>query len=117
MIAGHLGDADQRQDVEMFEGLRFGPVIGGDDQQHPVDRQDAGEYVRQKPPGGRAHRQSPTPVPSGNVGGIGKAEIDRQPALLLLGQPIGVDPRQGPHQRGLAVVDMAGGGEDHSRSS
>src|SRR5678809_1466721 len=29
---------------------------------------------------------------------------------------VGVDPGQGPHQRGLAVVDMACGGEDHDAS-
>ena len=46
---GDLGDADQFEHVEMFEGLRPGAVIGGDDQQHPVDRQHAGQHVRQKP--------------------------------------------------------------------
>ena len=54
----------------------------------------------------------PSSVPSGKRR-VGKAEIDRQPAPLLLGQAVGVDPGQRPHQRGLAVVDMAGGGEDH----
>src|SRR5437588_9554367 len=48
--------------------------------------------------------------------GIGKAQIDRQPAALFLGQPVGIDPGQGAHQRGLAVVDMAGGREDHGFS-
>jgi len=35
--SGDLGDADQFEDVEMFERLRLRSVIGGDDQQHPVD--------------------------------------------------------------------------------
>ena len=46
--------------------------------------------------------------------GVREAEIDRQPAALFLGQPVGIDTGQGAHQRGLAVVDMAGGREDHA---
>ena len=42
---GHVADADQLENVEMFERLRPRPVIGGDDQQHAVDRQHAGQHV------------------------------------------------------------------------
>ncbi len=108
---GDLGDPDQFEDVEMLQGLRPRPVIGGDDQQHPVDRQHPRQHVGQKAlVAGDIDKAELGPVRQGR---IGKAEIDRQPALLLLGQPVGVDPGQRPHQRGLAVVDMAGGGEDH----
>ena len=95
----------------MFERLRPGTVIGGDDQQYPVDRQHAGQHVRQKPlvtgdidkPQLGAVRQFR----------IGKAEIDRHPAPLFLGQAVGIDAGQRAHQRRLAVIDMAGGREDH----
>ena len=108
---GDLGDADQFEHVEMFERLRPRSVIGGDDQQHPVDRQHAGQHVRQKP-------LVPGDIDKPQLGAvrqcrIGEAEIDRQPAPLFLGQAVGVDPGQRAHQRGLAVVDMAGGREDH----
>ena len=45
---------------------------------------------------------------------IGKAEIDCHAAPLFFGQAIGVDPGQRPDERGLAVVDMPGGREDHA---
>ncbi len=37
-----------------------------------------------------------------------ETQIDRDPALLLLGQAVGVDARQGLHQRRLAMVDVPG---------
>ncbi len=108
---GDLGDPDQFEDVEVLQRLRTRPVIRGDDQQHPVDRQHAGQHVGQEPLVPR-HVDKPE---LGAVGQrrIGKAEIDRQPASLLLRQAIGVDPGQRLHQRGLAVIDMASGREDH----
>ena len=108
---GDLGDPDQLQDVEMLEGLRARPVIGGDDQQHPVDRQHAGQHVGQK-------ALMPGHIDKAELGAvgqcrIGEAEIDRQPAPLLLGQAVGIDPGQRADQRGLAVIDMAGRRQDH----
>ena len=47
---------------------------------------------------------------------IGKAEIDRDAARFLLLQAIGIDAGQRAHQRGLAVIDMAGGADDHGDS-
>ena len=44
--SGDLGDLDQLEDVQMFQCLRARPVIRGDDQQHPVDRQHARQHVR-----------------------------------------------------------------------
>ncbi len=95
----------------MLDRLRARPVIGGDDQQYPVDRQHPGQHVGQKP-------LVPGNVDKAELGAvgqarIGKAEVDRQPALFFFGQAVGVDPGQCPHQRRLAVVDMAGGGENH----
>ena len=48
---------------------------------------------------------------------VGEAEIDGDAARFLLLQPVGVDAGQRPHQRGLAVVDMAGGADDHGVAS
>ena len=49
-------------------------------------------------------------------GGIGETEIDRQPPALFFRQPVGIDTGQRPHQRCLAVIDMAGSREDHDAS-
>ena len=48
----------------------------------------------------------PTVRPSRSVE-VGEAEVDGDPALLLLLQAVGVDAGQGLDQRGLAVVDVA----------
>ncbi len=48
---------------------------------------------------------------------VGEAEIDGDAARLLLLQPVGVDAGQRPHQSGLAVIDMAGGADDHAAPS
>ncbi len=53
-------------------------------------------------PGDRAVRQAEG----------GEAEVDGDAALLLLLQAVGFDPGQGADQRGLAVIDMAGGADD-----
>src|SRR5439155_1443039 len=43
---------------------------------------------------------------------LGEAEIDRDAALLLLFQPVGVGARQRFDERGLAVIDVSGGTDD-----
>ena len=52
---------------------------------------------RQPPPGRQLERRV--------------AELDRDPARLLLGQPVGVDAGERADEDGLAVVDVAGGAE------
>ena len=52
---------------------------------------------RQRRPGGKRERRV--------------AEVDRDPAGALLGQPVGVLPRERPDERRLAVVDMPGGAD------
>ena len=42
-----------------------------------------------------------------------EAEIDRDAPSLLLGQPVGIDAGERAHERGLAVIDVARGAEDH----
>ena len=42
----------------------------------------------------------------------GEADVDGDAAGLFFGQAVAVDAGQGLDQRGLAVVDVAGGAED-----
>ena len=42
----------------------------------------------------------------------GEAEVEGHAAPALLRPPVRLHPGQRPHQRGLAVVDVAGGGDD-----
>ena len=64
---------------------------------------------------GRARRRSRGRAVGGRQ--VGEAEVDGDAARLLLLQPVGVDAGQRAHQRGLAVVDVAGGADDHGAGS
>ena len=44
---------------------------------------------------------------------VGISGFESDAAPLLLGQPVGVDAGERLHQRGLAVVDVAGGADHH----
>src|SRR5207253_3414038 len=46
---------------------------------------------------------------------IGEADVDRDAAGLLFGQPVRVDAGQRAYERRLAVVDMAGRPDDDVR--
>ena len=114
---GHraVADAEQVDDRQMLDGLRHHPVIGGDHQQHEIDSGGARQHVVDEALVPRhideaedaavRHRQ------------VGKAEIDRNAARLLLLEAIGIDAGKRPHQRGLAVIDMARGPDDHATCS
>ena len=105
-------DREQIDDVQVLDGLRHDAVVGGHDQHHVVDAAHAGEHV--------AHEA----LVAGHVdeadhaAGVGfavsKAQIDRDAALLFFRQAIGVDAGQRFDERCFAVVDMAGGGDDHA---
>ena len=44
---------------------------------------------------------------------VGKSNVNRDAAALLLFETIGVDAGESLNQRGLAVVDMSGGADDY----
>jgi hypothetical protein len=46
------------------------------------------------------------------LGGMGKAEVDRDAALFLLAQTVGIGAGQGKDQRALPVIDVTGGTDD-----
>src|SRR5207302_9098597 len=77
------------------------------DRVHPVN---AGEHVLEKAPVAW-YIDDPDPPPAGQLH-VGEAEVDRHSPALLLLQPVGIDLRQGQHQRRLAVVDVTGGPDD-----
>ena len=102
--------AEEMKDVQVLDGLRHHAVVGRDREQHQVDAVGAGEHVADE-----------TLVP-GDVDDAGapavrqierrKAEIDRNAALLLFLQPVGILTGQGLDEAGLAVVDVSGGADD-----
>ena len=109
---GAVPHAQEVEDGDMLLRLRHRPVIRRDDQQHEIDAGDAAQHVADEAlvprhvdeaDGARALDRQ-----------IGEAQIDGHAALLLLGQAVGIDAGQRLHQQRLAVIDMAGRGDDHA---
>ncbi len=112
-----LGDDDDAarhlehfQDGEVLAGLGHDALVGGDDKQEQVDAGGAREHVLDEALVAR-DIHDPGPRPPGQPEPR-KPQVDGEPALLLLAQPVGVDSREALHQRGLAVVDMARSADD-----
>ena len=99
-------DAEQLQDLHVLARLRHHAIVERHHQQCRIDAAGAGEHRVHEPLMAR-HIDEAERV------GIGVAEIDGDAAPLLLGQAIGIDAGQRLHQRGLAVIDVAGGADDH----
>ena len=104
----------QLDDREVLHGLRHHAVVRGDHQEEQVDAGRAGDH--------RAHEA----LVAGDVDDaqpaaarqleLGVAQLDRDAALLLLAQPVGVLAGEARDERGLAVVDVAGGAEGERRT-
>ena len=102
---------EKAADVEMLARLRHHPLVRGDDEQDDVDPRRPGHHRPDEPlvsrhvddagERSRGERES------------GEPELDRDPPLLLLLQPVGVGAGQRAHEGTLPVVDVTGGPEDH----
>ena len=104
-------DAEQVDDREMLARLRHDAVVGGDHQQHEIDAGRAGQHVVHELLVPRHVDEAEHRAVRRRQ--VGEAEIDRDAARLLLLQAVGIDAGERAHQRGLAVVDVAGGADDH----
>ena len=106
-------DAEKVQDRQMFARLRHDPVVGGHDEQNEIDTRRTGQHGAHKLLVARHIDETDRSTIARSP--VGKAEIDRNAALLLLRQSIGIDAGQRLDQGCLAVIDMAGRGDDHGR--
>jgi len=110
-----LADAEQASDGDMLVRLGHYAVISRDDEQQEVDAGSAGQHrVDEFLMAGHVDEADDRAV---CLGPISEAERDRDAARLLLFQTVGIDAGQPPDQRGLAMVDMAGGSDDHGAVS
>ena len=107
-------DPEQLDDREVLHGLRHDAVVGGDDEQEEVDAGRPGHHG--------AHEalvagdvDDAEPATAGEIE-LGVAQLDRDAAFALLAQAVGVLAGQQRDQRGLAVVDVAGGAEGEDRA-
>ena len=96
----------------MLLALRLPALGGGDDEQAGVDAADAGQHVAQEPDVARDVDEADRLAVDD---GVGEAEVDRQPAALLLGEAVGVGAGERQHERRLAVVDVPGRGDHPHR--
>jgi len=93
----------------VLRGLGHDGAVGGHDQQVEVDAGGAGDH--------RAHEALVARYVDDRQGAARRqiepcvAELDRDPARLLLGEAVGVDPGQRADQRRFAVVYVAGSPE------
>ena len=102
-------DAEQAQDGEMLERLRSGALRRVDDEQEEVDPGRAGDHrAHEALVAGHVDERQAAPVRQLEWR---VAEVDRDPAPLLLGQPVRVLAGQRPHERRLAVVDVPRGAD------
>ena len=99
-------DPEQPQDRKVLVRLRPCPLAGVDHEQEEVDPGRAGDHrAHEALVPGHVHERELRPV-----GQLERrvAERDRDPALPLLRQPVGVLARQRANEPGLAVVDVSG---------
>ena len=102
-----LVDPEQPQHGEMLVCLRARSLLRVDDEQEEVDARRPGDH--------RPHEALVAGnVDQGHPAAVRElerriAEVDRDPAALLLRQPVGVLARQGTDEPRLAVVDVTRG--------
>ena len=102
--------AKKGQDVEMFLCLRHDPFVSVDDEQDQIEARQAGDHILDEffmtryidDTGPRTIWQVEP----------GKTQVDRQSPFLFFGCRIRIDSGQGPDQRRLSMIDMAGRPDD-----
>ena len=101
---------EQFENPQVLLRLRL-PPFGGRDHEHAGgDATDPGEHVAQELH--VAGHVDEAELLAGRQGRVREAEVDGEPATLLLLEPVGVGARQCEHQRRLAVVDVTGRCDD-----
>ena len=97
-------DPEEGADFEVFPGLRHDAFVGGHDEHHEVDARRARDHVLDEFfVSGHVHDAEPTAA--GQVAER-EAQFDGDASAFLFFEAVAVDPRQFPHQRGFAVVDV-----------
>ena len=102
---------EQPEDREVLARLRHHPFVSRDDEEREVDPGRAGQHGAHERFVSRHIHDTDNP----DVRHLERCEsqVDRDPAALLFRESIGVDAGQRANERGLAVVDVPGGPNDH----
>ena len=102
---------EQIDDLQVLARLRHHAVVRRHHQQHEVDAGRAGEHVVHEALVSRHVDEAEHRAVGQRVEGI--TEVDGDAARFFFLQAIGVDAGERLDERGLAVVDMARGADDH----
>src|SRR3954462_5627794 len=107
-------NAKKLEDIKMLAGLRLDGLVGCDDQQHEVDAAESSKHVADEALVSRHVDETDLQglAIRDRQGHVREAEIDGDAAAFFFLEAVGVDSCQGFHQRGFAVVDVAGGADD-----
>ena len=104
-----MRDAQRSEHPGMLSRLRHHAVVGRDGHQVGVDTGRARDHRSHEP-------LVPRNVDESDLIVVGEpareSEVDGDPAPLLLGEAVGIDAGECPHQRRLAMIDVAGGADD-----
>ncbi len=103
------GHVKQAADLEVLARLRHHRLVSGDMEHDEVHATDAGQHVADE---AFVTRDVDEGEDGFLFGGVGKAEVDRDAALFLLAQPIGIGAGQRQDQRALAVIDVTCSADD-----
>jgi hypothetical protein len=102
------------EDPQVLLGLRLPSLVRRHHEQARVHRAHPGQHVLDEPhvPWDIYERDGH----SRRADHLREAQVDRQPSPPLLGEPIGLHPREPPDQHRLAMIHMAGSsGHMHRR--
>src|SRR5204862_6730852 len=106
--------AEELEYRDMLAGLGHHAVVGGYHDEREIDPARAGHHgVHQTLVSGHVDEAEHAAVRERRVG---VTELDRDATPLLLLEAIGVHAGERSHQRGLAVIDVAGRADDHGLS-
>ena len=106
-------DAERLQHREMLDGLGHYAVVGRDDEQRHVDaRRTRNHLPHELLVTGHIHDSHRAPVRQLDAR---EPELNRDAALLLLREPVGVGSRERFHEGRLAVVDVPRRSQDEVR--
>jgi hypothetical protein len=106
-----IAHAEQRHHGQVLARLWHHAVVGRHHEQRMVDAGRAGQHGVQQALVAR-HIDETQRHAVGRMQ-VRVAQFDGDAAPLLFGQPVGVHAGERAHQRGLAVVDVACGADDH----
>ena len=109
------GQLEQSGDLEVLAGLWPDALVGSDDEEQEPHSPEAGQGIVQEALVARYVDEGELDGPGRVLAGGGEvreAEIERDAASFLFLETVAVDTGERPDERGLAVIDMAGGADE-----